>query len=195
MDAFADDWPDFEHLFLDAYFGYDTDIATTTPDTGLNYVSSSAALTKPFSRGNVTISSADTADLPIINPNWLSDPRDQEVAIAAFKQARAVFTNNNGTAGVVIGAEVFPGANVSTNAQILTLIQDSAAASYHASCTCAMGLANDSMSVLDPKARVYGVQRLRVVDASAFPVLPPGHPSGTVCKYSLVSVITHFGIT
>ncbi|KAF5879223.1 putative gmc oxidoreductase protein [Botrytis fragariae] len=36
------------------------------------------------------------------------------------------------------------------------------------------------MAVLDSKARVYGVQGLRVVDASAFPVLPAGHPSSLV---------------
>jgi choline dehydrogenase len=36
------------------------------------------------------------------------------------------------------------------------------------------------MAVVDSKARVYGVKGLRVVDASAFPFLPPGHPQATV---------------
>ena len=48
-----------------------------------------------------------------------------------------------------------------------------------------MGLANDSMAVVDSRARVFGVSGLRVVDASAFPFLPPGHPQATVCKSSL----------
>ena len=43
-----------------------------------------------------------------------------------------------------------------------------------------MGRSNDTMSVVDPQARVYGVKGLRVVDASAFPFLPPGHPQATV---------------
>jgi hypothetical protein len=37
---------------------------------------------------------------------------------------------------------------------------------------------------VDSKARVIGVKGLRVVDASAFAVLPPGHPQSTVCKFS-----------
>ena len=103
------------------------------------------------------------------------------MAVAAFKRARAVFTNN-ATRPVVVGFEAFPGSNVSTDAEILSLIQHSASASYHPSATCKMGLVNDPMAVLDSKARVYGVQGLRVVDASAFPVLPPGHPSSTICE-------------
>ena len=180
LDAFSSDWPDFEHLFLDGYFGYAND-SSGAPTDGRNYVSSSTALTNPFSRGNVTIRSDDTSVHPVVSPNWLLDPRDQEVALAAFKQARAVFTTNS-TEDIVIGDEVFPGLNVSSDAQVLNLIQQSAAASYHASATCAMGMPNDPMAVIDSKARVYGVQGLRVVDASAFPFLPPGHPSSTICK-------------
>ncbi len=80
----------------------------------------------------------------------------------------------------MLGAEAFPGLNVSTDAQILSLIQHNAVASYHASATSAMGMANKSMAVLDSKARVFGVYGLRVVDASAFPVLPSGHPSSSL---------------
>jgi choline dehydrogenase len=47
-----------------------------------------------------------------------------------------------------------------------------------------MGKESDPMAVLDSKARVYGVSGLRVVDASAFPLLPPGHPTSTVCTSS-----------
>lgn len=49
-------------------------------------------------------------------------------------------------------------------------------------CLGAMGKKTDPMAVLDSKARVYGVSGLRVVDASSFPLLPPGHPMSTVCK-------------
>lgn len=47
-----------------------------------------------------------------------------------------------------------------------------------------MGTSDDPMAVVDSKARVFGVQGLRVVDASSFPFLPPGHPQSTVCKCS-----------
>ena len=38
------------------------------------------------------------------------------------------------------------------------------------------------MTVLDSKARMFGLQGLRVVDASAFLILPSRHPSPTICK-------------
>lgn len=46
-----------------------------------------------------------------------------------------------------------------------------------------MGRKNDSNAVVDTQGRVYGVQGLRIVDASTFPLLPPGHPQVTVCEY------------
>lgn len=46
-----------------------------------------------------------------------------------------------------------------------------------------MGRSNDTMAVVDSKARVLGVNGLRVVDASSFALLPPGHPQSTVCEF------------
>ena len=43
-----------------------------------------------------------------------------------------------------------------------------------------MGKDIDSGAVVDTHARVMGVDGLRVVDASAFPLLPPGHPQSTI---------------
>ena len=48
----------------------------------------------------------------------------------------------------------------------------------------AMGTRENAMAVIDSQARVYGVRGLRVVDASSFPFLPPGHPQSVICKYS-----------
>ncbi|MDA9549866.1 MULTISPECIES: GMC family oxidoreductase [unclassified Bradyrhizobium] len=43
---------------------------------------------------------------------------------------------------------------------------------WHASCSCRMGRTEDPMAVVDNQGRVKGVQGLRVVDASIFPVVP-----------------------
>ena len=48
-----------------------------------------------------------------------------------------------------------------------------------------MGKVGDPKTVIDSKARVVGVSGLRVVDASAFPFLPPGHPSAAICRLKL----------
>ena len=77
---------------------------------GYNYATISPVLITPFSRGNVTISSADMSDYPVINPNWLTAPEDKDIAIAGFKRARQVWENMG---NVTIGEEYFPGPNVS----------------------------------------------------------------------------------
>jgi choline dehydrogenase-like flavoprotein len=89
--------------------------------------------------------------------------------------------------------EVYPGAKYETDEQILAVLRDTLMTVWHAACTCKMGKPEDKMAVLDSKARVYGVKGLRVVDASAFPVLIPGHPLGTV--YALAEKIAHEIIT
>jgi choline dehydrogenase len=58
---------------------------------------------------------------------------------------------------------------------------------WHPACTCKMGKSSDPMAVVDSKAKVFGVTGLRVVDASAFALLPPGHPQSTV--YALAEKI------
>lgn len=55
---------------------------------------------------------------------------------------------------------------------------------WHASSTCAMGKAGDEMAVVDSKARVLGVEGLRVVDLSAFPFALPGHPQANVYMFA-----------
>jgi 5-(hydroxymethyl)furfural/furfural oxidase len=51
-------------------------------------------------------------------------------------------------------------------------IRASVAGTWHPSCSCRMGRADDPMAVTDPAGRVYGVEGLRVVDASIFPCVP-----------------------
>ncbi|GAB7355763.1 hypothetical protein MBLNU459_g6448t1 [Dothideomycetes sp. NU459] len=155
---FASDWPEYEI----ASFGSALAIGILTT----------------FSRGSVTINSSDSADAPIIDPGWLSDARDQDLAVAVLKIAREVA--NTTALRQVISAEVAPGPAVQTDAQILEYILGSAGTFFHASATNKMGKANDSMAVVDSDAKVIGVQGLRVVDISAFPLLPPGQPQATV---------------
>jgi choline dehydrogenase len=150
------------------------------------YGSIIASLVAPTSRGNVTISSSDMQDPPIINPNWLATETDQKVAVAAYKRIRAAFYSK-AMESVLTGPEYFPGVKYQTDANILNVIRNTVMTIYHAACTCKMGHRNDTMAVVDHKARVYGVHGLRVVDASAFPILPPGHPQSTVCEYHSLS--------
>ena len=48
-----------------------------------------------------------------------------------------------------------------------------------------MGKVSDPDAVIDSRTRAYGAKGLRVVDASAFAILPPGHPKSTICELCL----------
>ncbi len=56
--------------------------------------------------------------------------------------------------------------------QLEAFVRKAAVGVWHASCSCRMGAESDPMAVTDPAGRVRGVQGLRVVDASVFPVVP-----------------------
>ena len=183
--AFPSGWPEVEYLNTAGYFGNAQTFVKGSPNDGYNYATVATALVAPLSRGTVGISSADTSDLPIINPNWLTSATDAQVATAAFKRARQLLQSPV-MQPVLIGDEYFPGPQVQTDAEILAYIRANFNTVFHATCTCAMGPANSTDSVIDSHARVYGVKNLRVVDASSFPLLPPGHPMATVCKFPIL---------
>ena len=185
LNAFPADWPETELLVGNGFAGYNRNYTAADPNDGYQYATISSALIKPISTGNVTIASADMSDPPIINPNWLTDPADVEYAIAAFKRIRQVWDAMN---GVTIGPEYFPGAQVSTDEEILAYIRAALVTIWHAAATCAMGKAGDPKAVIDSHASVFGVQGLRVVDASSFPFLTPGHPMATI--YALAEKIS-----
>ncbi|KAJ5033354.1 uncharacterized protein L3040_008472 [Drepanopeziza brunnea f. sp. 'multigermtubi'] len=184
--SFPADWPEIEYLSAPGYVGDFSSLPTTQPKDGYQYATILAAIVAPLSRGTVTLASASADDLPIIDPKWLTSPTDQAVAIAAYKRVRAAFASQ-AMAPVLIGGEYFPGPDVKTDAQILSAIQKTVQTVWHASCTCKMGKKGDPDAVVDSQAKVFGVTGLRVVDASAFALLPPGHPQSTV--YALAEKI------
>ncbi|KAF2160947.1 GMC oxidoreductase [Zasmidium cellare ATCC 36951] len=180
---FSPDGPHVEYLIENGFSGNNSDYLTADPKDGYNYGTISAAISTTLSRGNISLRSNDPLQPPVINPNYYSNPIDMELAIIAFNQVRKIWA---GMANVTIGPEYYPGtAAVSTDSEIERYIRQNSIMIWHASAACKMGMANDSMAVVDSKARVFGVKRLRVVDVSAFPFLPPGHPQGTVYALAL----------
>lgn len=175
--GYPSDWPEIEY------------IASGFPGGFLNLTTVGAisgTLLTPTSRGNVSINSASVKSAPVINLNWLSDPADGEILVAAFKRVRQAW-NSSAIAGIVTGPEITPGDAVATDEQILNFIRSAAQPIWHASSTCAMGKGGDKNAVVDAKARVFGVKGVRVVDASAIPFSLPGHPQSTV--YALAEKI------
>ena len=183
---FPPDWPELEWLPVSAYLGFQRNRQKEDPKDGNNYATINTGLVAPLSRGNVSISSSSMSDPPIVNPNWLSDPTDQALAIQSIRRQREIWSYL-ASQGLTDGIEALPGLNVTSDADILSYVKASLIQIYHAAATCKMGASNDTMAVLDSRARVYGTQNLRVVDASSFPFLTPGHPMATI--YALAEKI------
>jgi choline dehydrogenase len=187
LDEYPASWPEIEYFSTPGLVGDFSNVLQSQPNDGYQYASILGALVAPLSRGNVTIKSNSIFDLPEINPNWLTDPTDVSVAIAAFKRLRQAFSTDAMRAGESDENEYAPGAKVQTDEQILDTIRSTLITVWHASCTCKMGKTDDAMAVVDTRARVIGVKGLRVVDASAMALLPAGHPQSTI--YALAEKI------
>jgi choline dehydrogenase len=126
---------------------------------------------RPESRGTIQIQSPDPTAHPAIQPNYLKDPLDQEVAAAALRLARRVA--DQPALRDWIESEMLPGPGAQTDAELLDYARAAGSPLYHPVGTCAMGSA--AADVLDPRLRVRGVEGLRVVDASVMPRLPSGN--------------------
>lgn len=128
----------------------------------------------PTSRGTIGLQSASMEDPPIINPNWLTTDTDVELTVQAVKRARDILNSTILDPIKLSKDEYMPGPAIVTDAQLEEYIRNNLFMNWHAACTCKMGRVNDTTAVVDSRARVIGVQKLRVVDASAFAILPPG---------------------
>ncbi len=134
------------------------------------------ALLHPDSRGEVLLRSADPRDPVRIVGNFLSAPGDLPKLREGFKIAREVAYRK--PLDPFRGVETTPGPQVKTDAEIDAFIRKAAVTAHHPCATCAMGLGPDS--VLDPELKVRGIERLRVVDASAMPDLVSAHINACV---------------
>lgn len=188
FDQLPPEQPHFEYITAPGYVGAFTNLFAQQPKDGYQYSSMLGSLGAPFSRGVVTIESADTRDLPLIDMNWMTHPADQWAGIQMFKRMRALYATNAMKPILADPVEYSPGPSVQTDEQILEYIQKTHMTMWHAACTCRMGKRDDPTAVVDSSARVIGVDGLRVVDASAFALLPPGHPQSTI--YALAEKIS-----
>ena len=153
--------------------------STLSPFSTQHYASIGILLVATTSRGNLTIASADNAVAPVLSMNWLQTDTDQRVAVEAVRRARQAWLGV--PESVRIGPEASPGANVTTDAQILDFLRGAVGAIHHGSSTCKMGKEGDSMAVVDSVGRVFGTKGLRVIDSSSFVFTPPGHTQGVTC--------------
>ncbi|MGZ4271082.1 MAG: GMC family oxidoreductase [Solirubrobacteraceae bacterium] len=156
---------DLQYHFAPAYFNdngfdeYDQHAFTFGP-----------VLVSPKSRGTVRLRSADPTAKPLIRTNSLAEPEDVAALVAGVKLAREIAATEPMASAA--GRELFPGEAVRDDAEIEADVRRRVELLYHPVGTCRMG---GEDAVLDPELRVRGVEGLRVVDASVFPVIPGGN--------------------
>ncbi|MVS98381.1 alanine-phosphoribitol ligase [Devosia sp. L53-10-65] len=126
---------------------------------------------RPKSRGSVRLRSGIAGDDPLIDPNYLADPYDREMAIASVRKIRSILAQP--AMGAVLEHERLPGSAAQTDAEIMDYVRQYACCDYHPVGTCKMG--SDDAAVVDSRLRVRGVEGLRVIDSSVMPVLPSGN--------------------
>jgi choline dehydrogenase len=132
---------------------------------------------RPTSVGRLWLRSNNPMDPPAFNMNYLTTDYDMSVLLYGMELGREI-VNTKAFEGLR-GAELLPGPEIGTDVEKLkdytrrTCITD-----WHPSGSCKMGL--DSMAVVDPRLRVYGVEGVRIVDASIMPSVVSGNIQASV---------------
>jgi len=120
---------------------------------------------RPRSRGTVRLNKDRPNGAPLIDPNYLSDPRDREMSIRGLKLTQEIL-GQDALKGM-IKAERLPGPDVRTDDDYFNFICEHSKTSHHCAGTCRMG--SDPAAVVDTRLRFNGIARLRVVDNSIMP--------------------------
>jgi choline dehydrogenase-like flavoprotein len=121
------------------------------------------APTHPKSRGRVRLSGPHPSNPVRIEANALSHPDDLKLAIACVETLREI--GNSTTLRSFVKREVMPGDR--TGSELENYLRDAVTTYWHQCGTAKMG--RDSMSVVDGHLKVYGIDNLRVADASIMP--------------------------
>jgi len=161
-------WPDIQYHFLPAAMRYDGQAAFDGHGFQVH-----VGPNKPKSRGSLKAISADPDDKPEILFNYLGHEADREGFRQCIRLTREII--GQPAFDAYRGAEIQPGNDIKSDADIDAWVRENVESAYHPSCTCRMGGDDDPMAVLDAECRVRGIDGLRIADASIFPTIPNGN--------------------
>ncbi|KAK0076520.1 hypothetical protein PV325_005251 [Microctonus aethiopoides] len=194
----SEDWPDIEFMLTSS---------TTSSDGGTN-VKNAHGLTdefynelfseinnkdvfgvfpmmlRPKSRGEIKLRSNNPLDYPLLYHNYLTHPDDVDVLREGVKAAIAFGeTATMKRFGARFHDKPIPNCKhlpLFTDDYWNCVVRQYTMTIYHMSCTAKMGPSSDPMAVVDPQLKVYGVQGLRVIDASIMPTITNGNINAPV---------------
>jgi choline dehydrogenase-like flavoprotein len=125
---------------------------------------------EPTSRGSVRLRSARPDAKPRIHHNYLATDHDRATLIASVRLAMDLFAHPN-LSKVRRTPFSVPASDKEAD---VAFIQQQTGTNYHPTSTCAIG------SVVDTDLRVFGMERLRVADASVMPSIVRGNTNAAV---------------
>ena len=144
----------------------DRDIKGVKPDHGLTLT---PCIMNPKARGEIKIQSSNPMDLPLINPNFLSNEEDIKTILQGVKLARRVIKTKP-LSDIVVN-EFLPGRLVVSDNDLINYCKKMIKTNWHPVGTCKMGKDNDEMAVLNTKLEVRGIKNLRGFDVSMMPTI------------------------
>ncbi|XP_001602542.2 glucose dehydrogenase [FAD, quinone] [Nasonia vitripennis] len=155
-------------------------IIRALPDSNFNAFYILSVLLAPKSRGSITLSETDPVwSPPLIQPRYFEDDEDLDVLVEGTLFARKLFdTEAFKNIDYKLAKEPLPACQnhtFDTKGYWRCLAASYTQTLFHPVGTCKMGPASDSEAVVDSRLRVYGVEKLRVVDASIMPVITRGN--------------------
>ncbi|UWQ23077.1 choline dehydrogenase [Jannaschia sp. W003] len=165
------EYPDIQYHFLPLAVRYDGKVAAE----GHGFQAHVGPMRSP-SRGSVTLRSGEADAKPVIRFNYMSTEQDWRDFRRCIRLTREIFAQE--AFAPFRRHEIQPGAAVHTDAELDEAIREHAESAYHPCGTCRMGAADDPGAVVDPEARVIGVDSLRVADSSIFPRITNGNLNG-----------------
>jgi choline dehydrogenase-like flavoprotein len=129
----------------------------------------------PTSRGFVRLKSADPTDKPAIQPNYLATDEDRRVATDSIRVTRRIVAQP--ALAPYQPTELLPGetARSDDDASLVKAAGDIGTTIFHPVGTAKMGRDSDPSAVVDERLRIFGLERIRVVDASVMPTITSGN--------------------
>ncbi|MBO6758812.1 MAG: GMC family oxidoreductase N-terminal domain-containing protein [Roseibium sp.] len=137
---------------------------------------------RPTSRGRVDIASADPENHPRIQPNYLSTEEDRAAAIGGARLCQKITRTK--ALHSLVKQSISHDLTLMAKDDLLEDFQNRGSTVFHPVGTCRMGR-DPATSVVDPTLKVHGIERLRVVDASAFPNITSGNTNAPTMMLAL----------
>ena len=126
---------------------------------------------RPDGRGTVRLASADPLAPPAILFDYLRTDYDMQAVLFGIRLSRSIAAQP--ALQPYVAAELAPGPAVVSDTDLQDYVRQSGVSNQHPTSSCAMG--HGPNTVVDPRLRVHGIDRLRVGDASIMPVAVGGN--------------------